>query len=316
MADPKKPNLKISVDDLFTGSGQVPKETSHGHIVQLDVSELHDFPNHPFKVRDDDAMREMARSIEKNGILNPILVRPRSNGGHEVIAGHRRKFACGIAGIERIPAIVREYSDDEAIILMIDSNLQRENISPSERAFSYKMKLDAMKRQAGRPSKNNSGQVDQNLRGKVTVEIIGEQNDESAKQVQRFIRLTNLIPELLDMVDEKRIAFNPAVELSYLKEQEQRDLFSFIETEEATPSLSQAQRLKQFSQTEKLDDGAMLAIMTEEKSNQKEAVKFKADDLAPHIHKSVKPDKYRDFIIKACDFYSKHIERNRDHDAR
>jgi len=316
MADPKRPNLKISVDDLFTGGGQLPIEKLHGQIVQLDISELHDFKNHPFKVRDDEAMRQMAESIRDKGILNPILVRPRQEGGYEVIAGHRRKFASELAGVDKLPAIIKEYDNDEATILMVDSNIQRENILPSERAFAFKMKLDAMNRQSGRPSKENVGQVVPHFKGKRSTEIIGNQAGESYKQVQRFIRLTNLIPELLDMVDEKRIAFSPAVELSFLKEAEQRDLFSFFETEEATPSLSQAQRLKQFSQSGKLDDGAMLAIMTEEKANQKEVFKFKPDDLAPHIHKSIKPEGYRDFVIKACDHYTKYLERNRSKDAR
>ena len=311
MVDSKKPNLKISVDDLFTGGGQLPREAPHGQIVQLDISELHDFPNHPFKVRNDEAMRQMADSIKDKGVLNPILVRPRQDGGYEVIAGHRRKFASGIAGVDKLPAIIKEYDDDEATILMVDSNIQRENILPSERAFAFKMKLDALKRQGARTDLT-SMQVAQ----KLSVEVVGDEAGTTKDQVRRFVRLTNLIPELLDMVDEKRIAFNPAVELSYLKEQEQHELFSFFETEETTPSLSQAQRLKQFSQSGKLDDGAMLAIMTEEKANQKEVFKFKPDDLAPHIHKSIKPDGYRDFVIKACDHYTKYLERNRSKDAR
>jgi len=316
MADPKKPNLKISVDDLFTGGGQLPKENPHGQIVQLDISELHDFPNHPFKVRDDDAMRQMVDSIKDKGILNPILVRPRQDGSYEVIAGHRRKFASELAGVDKLPSIIKEYDDDEATILMVDSNIQREKILPSERAWSYKMKLDAMNRKLGRPSENVR-QVVSHLQGKRSTAIIGEQTGESHKQVERFICLTNFIPELLDMVDEKRIAFNPAVELSYLKEPEQRELLSLIETEEATPSLSQAQRLKQFSQSNKLDSGAMLAIMTEEKPNQKEVFKFKPTELAPYIHKSVKPDEYREYIIKACDYYKKHLERSsRNKEAR
>ena len=312
MSEAKKPSLKISVDDLFSGGDLNFKEASHGQIVNLDASELHDFPTHPFKVCDDDAMRQLADSIKEKGVLNPILVRPRKEGGYEVISGHRRKFACGVAGVNKLPAIAKEYDDDEAAILLVDSNVQRENVLPSERAFAYKMKMDAIKRQGARTDLT-SPQVAAKFRSD---DEVAKGTGQSGDTIRRFIRLTNLIPELLDMIDEKRIAFNPAVELSYLKKQEQRDLLNFIETEEATPSLSQAQRLKQLSQTGKLDNTVLLSVMTKVKPNQKEVFKFKSDDLVPHIHKSIKPDGYQDFIIKACDYYSKHIERNREKGVR
>ncbi len=236
-------------------------------VVKLPVSSLRDFPCHPYKVRDDESMLETAESVKTFGVLVPIIVRPCDDGGYEIISGHRRKRACELAGIDAMPAIVRELDDDAATIVMVDSNLQRENILPSERAQAYKMKLEAMKRQAGRPSKENVSQVGTQKRSD---QIMAEELGESRNQIQRYIRLTELAPELQEMVDNKKIAFTPAVELSYLSESEQRLLLDAMDSEQATPSLSQAQRLKQFSQRSELTAEVMRAIMSEEK---KEAVR-------------------------------------------
>jgi len=223
-----------SVDELFS-TEESRADSQREKVLDIPLSEISDFPNHPFKVKADESMLEMADSVKQYGVLVPGLVRPKPDGGYEMVAGHRRKKASELAGKETMPCIVRDLDDDAATIIMVDSNLQRESILPSEKAFAYKMKLDAMKRQAGRPSKENSTQVGQDLKGKYSVEILGEQVGESRNQIQRYIRLTELIPSLLEMVDEKQIAFNPAVELSYLSENEQQDLYNTMQSEDCHP---------------------------------------------------------------------------------
>ena len=255
-------NLSLtSYDDLFA-TDESRADADREKVMEIPLSELFPFKDHPFKVRDDDKMADTAESIREYGVLVPALARPRNGGGYELISGHRRKRGCELAGLETMPVIVRDMDDDAAVIVMVDSNIQRESLLPSERAFAYKMKLDAMKRQAGRPSKENVSQVGTHKRSD---QLMAEQIGESRNQIQRFIRLTNLIPEILDMVDNKKIALNPAVELSYLSPAEQEMLVVTMDSEQATPSLSQAQRLKRFSQDGKLTEESMLAIMSEEK---------------------------------------------------
>ncbi len=241
-------------------------------ITLLPLSELHDFPNHPFKVRDDEAMQETTESIRQYGVLVPAIVRPCEDGGYEIIAGHRRRHGSELAGLSAMPCIVRQMDDDTATILMVDSNIQRENILPSERAQAYKMKLEAIRRKAGRPAKEsenlpeeNGGQVGHNLRGVKTRDLLAENSNDSARTIQRYIRLTELSPELQQMVDEKKIGMTPAVEISYLKPEEQQMLLTAIDSEQATPSLSQAQRMKKLSRDGKLNDDTMLDIMMEQK---------------------------------------------------
>lgn len=258
-------NISLTpVDDLFS-TEESRADASRERVVELPLSDLHPFRNHPFKVVDDEKMQDTAQSIRDHGVLVPAIVRPREEGGYEIVAGHRRHFASQIAGLDTMPAIVRDLDDDAATIIMVDSNLQRESILPSERAWAYRMKLEAMRRKAGRPSKENAGQLDPDFDNRRSNVIVAEQAGESVKQLQRFIRLTELIPLLLDMVDERKIAFNPAVELSYLKPEEQVELLDAMESEQATPSLSQAQRLKRFSQEGTLSINMMRAIMSEEK---------------------------------------------------
>ena len=283
-----------SLDDLF--STQASRDEAQREKVQeIPLEELHPFAHHPFKVLDDDRMRDTADSIREYGVLVPAIARPRAEGGYELIAGHRRKRGCELAGLQTMPVIVRELDDDAAIIIMIDSNIQRENILPSERAFAYQMKLEALKHQ-GLRSDLTSGQVGQKLR--LSVGAVAENTGESIKQVQRFIRLTNLIPALLDMVDNKKIAFNPAVELSYLTQEEQGTLVDTMESEQATPSLSQAQRLKKFSQEGKLTEESMLAIMSEEKKPEIGKVTLGTDTLRKYFPTNWTPKQMEDQILK------------------
>jgi ParB family chromosome partitioning protein len=258
-----------SVDDLFT-TEESRAEQQRERVLDIPLTEISDFPNHPFKVKADEAMLEMADSVKQYGVLVPGLVRPKADGGYEMVAGHRRKKASELAGKETMPCIIRELDDDQATIIMVDSNLQRESILPSEKAFAYRMKLEAMKRQAGRPSKENSVQVELDYKGQQSRDILAKQSGESGPQIQRYIRLTSLLPSILEMVDEKQIAFNPAVELSYLAENEQQDLYNTMQSEECTPSLAQAQRMKKLSQDGRLGVDVIFSILTEEKPNQKE----------------------------------------------
>ena len=268
--------------------------------MMLPVSELHNFPGHPFQVRDDEEMEKLAESITQHGVLIPGLVRPRAAGGYEIVAGHRRKFASMKAGIREMPVIVRDMDDDTAVILMVDSNVQRENVLPSEKARAYKMKLDAIKRKAGRPSKENSGQLDQNFFNPYSVEKIAQDAGESTKQVQRYIRLNELIPELLEMVDGNEIKFNPAYELAFLRPEEQAVLYDILQAEEVTPSLSQAQRLKRASQEGRLSEQDIAAIMREEKAQTRDTgkVTLPAKEIEQFFPKSYTPEQKKKVIVK------------------
>ena len=277
-------------------------------VVMIPISSIDDFPNHPFQVRDDEEMELLANSISSNGVLNPVIL--RANGERfEIIAGHRRKYACAKIGVAEVPAIVREMTREEAIVEMVDSNLHREHILPSEKAKAYKMKMDAMKKRAGRPSKENLTPVVSNLR---TDEIIGEESGESREQVRRYIRLNELVPELLKMVDEGRIALRPAVELSYLTEDEQMDLLETIESEDCTPSHAQTIRMRKLSNDDKLSMDAIFAIMTEEKGNQKEKVKIPMENLERFFPRGTPPKRVEETIIKALTFYQKHLNKKRE----
>ena len=287
--------------DLFSTSEERALEAqTQERVMMLPVSELHDFPGHPFRVRDDEEMEKLAESITQHGILMPGLVRPRAAGGYEIVAGHRRKFASMKAGIREMPVIVRDMDDDTAVILMVDSNVQRENVLPSEKARAYKMKLDAIKRKAGRPSKENSGQLDQNFCNPYSVEKIAQDAGESTKQVQRYIRLNELIPELLEMVDGNEIKFNPAYELAFLRPEEQAVLYDILQAEEVTPSLSQAQRLKRASQEGRLSEQDIAAIMREEKAQTRDTgkVTLPAKEIEQFFPKSYTPAQKKKVIVK------------------
>ena len=294
-------------------------EPKKENVRVIPLEYIDEFPGHPFKVLDDESMQKLMNSIEEIGVQSPIVARIKEDQRYEIISGHRRVHACRRLGLKLIPAIVRDLSRDEAIIAMVDANLQREHILPSEKAAAYKMKMDAMKRRAGRPSKENVSPLGTNLR---TDEIIAQEAGESRNQVQRYIRLNELVPELLEMVDRESIAFRPAVELSYLSEDEQRNLVETIDSEEATPSLSQAIRMKKLSQEGKLDMDKIFSIMTEEKPNQAETVKFKSDELSRFFPERTPPELIRQTIFKLLDAWQKSktperpvIRRSRD-DAR
>ena len=277
-------------------------------VCTVPISLIDDFADHPFQVRDDEDMERLVQSIDNNGVLNPVILR-KNGERYELIAGHRRKHACLRLGISGIPAIVRELSRDEAVVEMVDSNLQREHILPSEKAFAYKMKMDAMKRQGERTDLTS---VPMAQKSKTTRELIAEESGESADQVRRYIRLTELIPELLTMVDEEKIAFRPAVELSYLTEDEQRDLLETIESEEATPSLAQAIRMKNLSKVGKLDMDTIFAIMTEQKPNQKEKIKIPMERLEQFFPRGMPQKQIEDTIVKALTLYQKHLKKKRE----
>ena len=286
-------------------------------ITLLPLSELHDFPNHPFKVRDDEAMQETTESIRQYGVLVPAIVRPREDGGYEIIAGHRRRHGSELAGLSAMPCIVRRMDDDTATILMVDSNIQRENILPSERAQAYKMKLEAIRRKAGRPVKteekdvpDNSVQVGQNFDGKTSRELLAENSPDSSTQIQRYIRLTELTPELQQMVDEKKIGMTPAVEISYLQPEEQQMLLTAIDSEQATPSLSQAQRMKKLSRDGKLNDDTMLDIMMEQKKPEGYNVVLSADKLRKYFPRSYTPQKMEETILKLLDAWLRKRQRD------
>jgi len=300
-----------SVDELFS-TEESRADSQREKVLDIPLSEISDFPNHPFKVKADESMLEMADSVKQYGVLVPGLVRPKPDGGYEMVAGHRRKKASELAGKETMPCIVRDLDDDAATIIMVDSNLQRESILPSEKAFAYKMKLDAMKRQAGRPSKENSTQVGQDLKGKYSVEILGEQVGESRNQIQRYIRLTELIPSLLEMVDEKQIAFNPAVELSYLSENEQQDLYNTMQSEDCTPSLAQAQRMKKLSQDGRLSVDVIFSILTEEKPNQKERFNIQRERIDRFFPKNFSEKQKEDLIVQLLESWYKKRQREQE----
>ena len=278
-------------------------------VVRLPLTDLHTFPDHPFQVRDDEEMRETIQSVKEYGVIVPAIIRPREEGGYEIVAGHRRKYACEQAGLDTMPVLIRNLDRDAATIIMVDSNLQRENILPSERAKAYKMKLEAIKRQGAR-NDLTSDQVGQ--KSKWSIEQIAEQAGESKSQVQRYIRLNELSPELLQMVDEKKIAFNPAYELSFLKPEEQQMLVTTIDYEQATPSLSQAQRMKKFSQAGRLNEDSMLAIMSEEKKPEKFSLTFDGDRIRKYFPKSYTPLQMENTIIKLLEAWQKKRQRSQE----
>ena len=294
-----------SYDDIFSTEQDRTAPVTE-EIRSVPLSQLHPFKDHPFKVLDDDAMSETVESVKQIGVVVPLIARP-ADDGYEIVSGHRRHHAAELAGLETVPVIVREMDDDSAVIFMVDSNLQRENILPSEKALAYKMKMDAMRRQAGRPSKENPRQVVGNLE---SAEIIGKDNDESGRQVQRFIRLTNLIPELLDMVDQKQISLNPAVELSYLTPEEQQHVIEAMDFTQAAPSLSQAQRLKKLSQEGGCTLEAMQDILGEVKKGDLERVAFKSEQLRKYFPKSYTPKQMSDTIIKLLEQWQKKRQRD------
>ena len=299
-----------SVDDLFS-TEEDRQDARLEKIQEIPLSELHPFRDHPFKVKDDNAMMETAESVRQYSVLVPAIARPDPEGGYELVAGHRRHRASQLAGKETMPVIVRDLDDDAATIIMVDSNLQRESLLPSERAFAYKLKLDAMKRQAGRPP-HNSAQLGRNFNGKESREILAEQVGQSRNQISRYIRLTELIPQLLDMVDERKIAFNPAYELSFLRKEEQVQLLDAMDSEQATPSLSQALRLKKFSQEGELSPSVMRAIMSEEKKSEIDKVTFTADSLRRYFPKSYTPQRMQETIIKLLEQWQKRRQREQE----
>ncbi len=307
--DDMRASIKLTtVADLFS-TEESRADEQREKVMDIPLSEISDFPGHPFKVRADEAMLEMTDSVKQYGVLVPGLVRPKTDGGYEMVAGHRRKKASELAGKETIPCIVRELDDDQATIIMVDSNLQRENISPSEKAFAYKMKLEAMKRQAGRPSKDNVSQVGTQKRSD---QLLADQTGESRNQIQRYIRLTELTSSILEMVDDKQIAFNPAVELSYLAEEEQKALYETMQSEDCTPSLAQAQRMKKLSQDGRLNVDVIFSILTEEKPNQKEKIAIQRERIDRFFPREFTEKQKEDLIVQLLESWYK--KRQREHE--
>lgn len=304
--------LKLNLpaaDDLFS-TQEERDEAKREYVADIPLTEISDFPNHPYKVKQDESMLELAASIRVKGVVNPALVRPKPEGGYEMVAGHRRKFASELAGKTDMPCIVRNLTDDEATIIMVDSNLQRDKVLPSEKAFAYKMKLDAMKRQAGRPSKN-SATVLPNYGGKSSRQLLAEEVGESHEQIRKYIRLTELITPILDMVDEGKIAMRPAVELSYLPKEQQQVLFDTMELEDCTPSHAQAIKMRKFAEEGKLNEDVILSIMTEEKPNQVEQFKIPKKRIDKYFSPGTTPKQMEDTIIKALELYRRR-ERGRE----
>ena len=297
------------LDDLFS-TGESRAEAQLEKVVMLNPADISDFPNHPFKVKQDEAMAEMADSVKQYGVLVPALVRPKADGGYEMVAGHRRKCAATLARITEMPCIVRKLTDDEATIIMVDSNLQRETILPSEKAFAYKMKLEAMKRQ-GQRSDLTSAPLEPKLKGSRSNEELAASSPDSRSQIQRYIRLTELIPPVLDMVDSSKIAFRPAVELSYLSKEQQQSLYDTMECEDCTPSLAQAIKMKEFNRDGKLTEEVILSIMQEEKPNQREQFKMPKERISKYFAPGTPAQKIEDTIIKALELYRRR-ERQRD----
>ena len=303
-------NLALKgLDDLFS-TEENRQEEQREQVQQIPIDELHPFTNHPFKVLDDEAMTRTVESIAQYGVLAPLIARPRPDGnGYEIISGHRRQYAAKLAGLDTLPVIVRQMSDDAAVILMVDSNLQREHILPSERALAFKMKLDAMRRTSGRPSKENVSQIGTQKRSD---QIMAEELGESRNQIQRFIRLTNLVPELLDMVDEKKISFNPAVELSYLDESQQRDFLEAMEDTQNAPSLSQAQQLKKMAQQGEFSYEKAFDVMGQEKKSEKDTVTIKNETLRKYFPRSYTPKQMEEKIIQLLDAWQKKQQRRNE----
>lgn len=312
----ERPKLDLGMtgyDEMFMND-QERAENRLPKIFDIPLTEIDDFPDHPFKVRLDEDMEQLIESVKSRGVITPITLRRKEDGRYEIVSGHRRRKACELAGLETVPAEIKELTRDEAIILMVESNLQRSVILPSEKAFSYKMRLEAMKRQ-GQRADLTCGPVDHKLEGMKSRDVIAESTNDSARQVSRYIRLTELIPEILDKVDEGRIALRPAVELSYLNDEEQQDLLPAMELADATPSHAQAIKMRQFSQDGKLTPEVIESIMSEEKPNQKEKVSIRYEDARKYIPSSVPYKDTGAFILKALEYYHRHLERMRD-DAR
>ena len=306
-----KSSLSVSLkgaDDIFS-TEESRQEQQREQVQQIPIGELFPFKDHPFKVLDDESMQRTVESVEQYGVLSPLIARPRPEGGYEIISGHRRQHAAQLAGLETLPVIVRNMDDDAAVLLMVDSNLQRENILPSERAFAYKMKLEAIKNQGAR-SDLTSGQIVQ--KSKLSIERVAEDAGEGYKTVQRFIRLTNLIPELLDMIDEKKIAFNPSVELSYLDEAQQRDFLEAMNDTQNAPSLSQAQRLKKLAQEGHFSYDVAFAVMGEEKKDELDKVVIKNDTLRKYFPRSYTPKQMEDTIIKLLEQWQRKLQRQNE----
>lgn len=310
MAKSKEINMKLpALDDLFSTQEQ-RDEASRESVRNIPLCEISDFPDHPFKVNMDESMSDLVDSIREYGVLVPALVRPKEDGSYEMVAGHRRMFASGLAELEEIPCIIRDLTDDEATLIMVDSNLQREKILPSEKAFAYKMKLEAMKRQSGRPTKNNLSPVATNLRGVRSDELLGQQVGESKDQIRRYIRLTELIPAILDMVDDNKIAMRPAVELSYLSKTEQEILLDTMQLEDCTPSHAQAIKMRKFSAEGRLNEDVIFSILSEEKGNQKEQFHMPKERISKYFTPGTSAKQMEDTIVKALDLYRKR-ERNK-----
>ena len=308
-----KGSLNVSLkgaDDIFS-TEESRQEQQREQVQQIPIEELFPFKNHPFKVLDDESMQRTVESVEQYGVLSPLIARPRPEGGYEIISGHRRQHAAQLAGLDALPVIVRQMDDDAAVLLMVDSNLQRETILPSERAFAYKMKLEAMKHQAGRPTQDNYSQVGNNF-GALSSEEMAEELRTSKNQIFRYIRLTNLVPELLDMVDEKKIAFNPAVELSYLDESQQRDFLEAMNDTQNAPSLSQAQRLKKLAQEGHFSYDVAFAVMGEEKKDELDKVVIKNDTLRKYFPRSYTPKQMEDTIIKLLEQWQRKQQRQNE----
>ena len=308
-----KSSLSVSLkgaDDIFS-TEESRQEQQREQVQQIPIGELFPFKDHPFKVLDDESMQRTVESVEQYGVLSPLIARPRPEGGYEIISGHRRQHAAQLAGLDTLPVIVRNMDDDAAVLLMVDSNLQRETILPSERAFAYKMKLEAMKHQAGRPTQDNYSQVGNNF-GTLSSEEMAEELGTSKNQIFRYIRLTNLVPELLDMVDEKKISFNPAVELSYLDTNQQRDFLEAMQDTQNAPSLSQAQRLKKLAQEGHFSYDVAFAVMGEEKKDELDKVIIKNDTLRKYFPRSYTPKQMEDTIIKLLEQWQRKQQRQNE----
>ena len=314
MARSRETKIELTAyDDLFQ-TDESREEAKLSKIRDIPISEIDEFPDHPFKVLMDEDMEQLVESIKRNGVMTPATVRLKEDGRYELISGHRRKKACELAGLETLKCEVKELTRDEAIIVMVESNLQRSVILPSEKAFAYKMRLEAMKRQAGRPPKENASPLETNLSKGRSDEELGELVGESKDQIRRYIRLTELVPEILQMVDERQIAFRPAVEVSYLTEEQQYTLLEAMEYNDATPSLAQAIKMKKYNQDGKLTSEVIQSIMEEEKPNQKEKPAFRDERITKLIPKTVPRGQETDFVVKALEFYNRHLQRNKAHE--
>lgn len=314
MARNRETKIELTAyDDLFQ-TDESREEAALSKIRDIPLSEIDEFPDHPFKVLMDEDMEQLVESIKRNGVMTPATVRLKEDGRYELISGHRRKKACELAGLETLKCEVKDLTRDEAIIIMVESNLQRSVILPSEKAFAYKMRLEAMKRQAGRPTKDNYSPLGNNSDFATSSDELAEKVGESKNQIFRFIRLTELVPEILQMVDEKQIAFRPAVEISYLAEEQQYTLLEAMSYNDATPSLAQAIKMKKFNQDGKLTDEVIQSIMEEEKPNQKEKPAFRDERITKLIPKTVPKGQEADFVVKALEFYNRHLQRNKAHE--